>query len=227
MKKQLLIEETRTPDGATFALFERDGEYAIRVNGVELMSTRQHASEERLAELLCAPLAGKRAARVLIGGLGFGFTLKAALAALAPDATVVVAELMEAVIRWNRDPALGLAHDALRDPRVTVLESDVALVLQREPAGFDAILLDVDNGPAALSSASNKGLYGKDGLERARRALRPGGSLGVWSAGPDPLFAKLMEKVGYQVQVERARAHRTSGGSHTLFLGRLTERRSR
>ena len=150
------------------------------------MSTRRHGSEERIADLACAHARAVRGAHVLVGGLGFGFTLKAALAALAADATVLVAELLPAVVAWNRDASFPLAATALADPRVTVMERDVGELIRQAPARFDAIILDVDNGPAALTTAGNGRLYDFAGLQDARAALRPGGCVAFWSAGPSP-----------------------------------------
>jgi spermidine synthase len=221
MKKWTLLDQAATPDGGTISLHEHDGRYVIRVNGAELMSTRQHASEERLAELACEPLRAKRVPRVLIGGLGFGYTLKAALAVLPPDAKVVVAELMEAVITWNRNPAYPLAAAALADPRVRVVNQDVGELILRDGSGFDAIILDVDNGPAAMTTSGNKRLYQEEGLMRLQAALRPDGIVAFWSATEDPRFEKLMSKAGFAVDVQKARAHPTSGAWHSLFLGRI------
>lgn len=218
MKKWTTVDHALTPDGKTISLHEHDGSYAIRVDGVPLMSTRQHASEEKLAELACARLRGVRHARVLVGGLGFGFTLKAALAALAADATVVLAEILGAVIAWNRDPAFPLAVNALADPRVTVLQRDVGEVIREARGSFDSIILDVDNGPAALSTCGNGRLYEYTGLHDARAALRPAGCLAFWSVAPDPAFERLMTQAGFVVEVQRCRSH---GSWHTLFLGRL------
>lgn len=221
MKKWTLLDQATTPEGKTLSLHEHDGRYTIRINGIDLMSTHQHASEEKLAELACAHIRTKPGARVLIGGLGFGFTLRAALASVPADASLVVAEIMGAVICWNANPAFHLAAAVLADPRVKTVQRDVADVMKEERAGFDSIILDVDNGPAALTTASNGSLYRRSGLLLAKSALRPGGCIGYWSAGADPAFAKLMSGVGFAVDVQRARAHATSGGWHTLFLGRL------
>ncbi len=220
MKKWNTLESALTPDGKTISLEEHDGSYAIRVDGVPLMSTRQHASEEKLAELACAHLREVRRARVLIGGLGFGFTLKAALAALPADAEVVVAELLAAVIAWNRNPELPLASAALADPRVTVRPEDAFIMICRARGAFDSIILDVDNGPAALSTDGNSRLYDSAGLRASRLALRPGGCIAFWSAAPDTAFERRLEQAGLCVQVERCRSHRSSGRWHTLFLGR-------
>jgi spermidine synthase len=221
MKKWTTLERALTPDSKAITLEEHDGSYAIRVDNVPLMSTRQHASEEKLAELACRHVRKASGARVMIGGLGFGFTLKAALAALAPDATVVVAELLGAVIAWNRNPVLPLAAEALSDPRVTVLQQDAGDAIRNAPVNFDSIILDVDNGPAALSADHNARLYDAAGLRHTRAALRPGGCLAVWSVAPDPPFEKRMAQAGFRVETLRTKAHGTTGRWHTLFLGRL------
>jgi spermidine synthase len=220
VKKWTTVDRALTADGKTITLEEHDGSYAIRVDSVPLMSTRQHGSEERLAELACANLRGVRRARVLIGGLGFGFTLKAALASLAPDATVVIAELLGAVIAWNRDPAYGLAAEWLADPRVSVVQKDVVEIIREGRGSFDSIILDVDNGPAALSTGGNGRLYEPAGLRDVRTALRPAGCVAIWSVAPDKAFEKLMTQAGFVVEVQRCRAHGNSGRWHTIFLGR-------
>ncbi len=221
MKKWTTLERALTPDGKILSLEEHDGSYAIRVDGIPLMSTRQHASEERLAELACAHLREIPCARVLIGGLGFGFTLKAALRSVASDASIVVAELLRPVIDWNRDPELPLASAALKDPRVTVQPEDAFIMIRRARGAFDSIILDVDNGPAALSTDGNSRLYDSAGLRASRLALRPGGCIAFWSAAPDTAFERRLEQAGFRVQVERCRSHGSSGRWHTLFLGRL------
>ncbi len=221
MKKWTTLERALTPDGKILSLEEHDGSYAIRVDGIPLMSTRQHASEERLAELACAHLREIPCARVLIGGLGFGFTLKAALRSVASDASIVVAELLRPVIDWNRDPELPLASAALKDPRVTVRPEDAFIMIRRARGAFDSIILDVDNGPAALSTDGNSRLYDSAGLRASRLALRPGGCIAFWSAAPDTAFERRLEQAGFRVQVERCRSHGSSGRWHTLFLGRL------
>ncbi len=221
MKKWTTVDQALTPDGKSISLHEHDGSYAIRVDGIPLMSTRQHASEEKLAELACAHVHGIRRARVLIGGLGFGFTLRAVLGAVAADATVVMAEILGAVIAWNRNPAFPLAADVLADPRVTVRQQDVGEVIRQARGSFDSIVLDVDNGPAALSTAGNGRLYNSAGLQNARAALRTDGCLALWSAAPDPAFERLMVQAGFTVEVRRCRSHARAGRWHTLFLGRL------
>src|SRR5580704_9232591 len=163
MKKRNTVDTARMPNGKTISLYEHDGAYSVRVGGAELMSTRRHASEEKIAELACARLKGIASPRVLIGGLGLGFTLKAALAVLPRDATVVMAEILPAVIAWNRNPDFHLAAGAIADPRVTVLQKDVGEIIRESRGAFDSIILDVDNGPAALSTEGNGRLYTASG----------------------------------------------------------------
>jgi spermidine synthase len=226
MKKTILLDQATTPDGRPMTLHEHDDVFMIRVDGVELMSTRQHHSEEKLAELACAQI-GKQSgnARVLIGGLGLGFTLRAALGALGSNVTVVVVELMPAVIRWNQNPDYRLAADAMADPRVEVVAGDVVDVLKKSRGQFDAIILDVDNGASGLTAASNSRLYSATGLAMIRSALRPNGCLAVWSADADPAFVERMGQGGFAVTVERARTHATGGSWNTLFIGRVGRQR--
>lgn len=219
MKPTRLLGRAAAPDGTLLTLHEHDGTLSIRVGGVELMSARQHHSEERLAEVACAGLGDRRGAAVLIGGLGLGFTLRASLRQLAADATVVVAELVPEVIAWNRDPTLRLAADVIDDPRVQIVIGDVADVLAGSRGRFDAVMLDVDNGARGLTAAANDGLYVATGLGAARAALRPGGRLAVWSAGPDPRFAARMEEAGFAVEEVKARTHPHGGSWNTIFVG--------
>ena len=218
MKRFERLDEAAAPDGTVLTLYRHDGAYVIRVGGVELMSTRRHHSEERFAELVCAPLRDTPRARVLVGGLGLGFTLRAALALLAPDAAVDVVELVEAVIRWNAEPAYDLAGSAMRDPRVTVRHDDVARVLAASPGAYDGVLLDVDNGADALTTASNAQLYRDAGVRTAAAALRAGGRLGYWAAGDEPALADALRRAGLRVEATRARAHATTGPRHTLYV---------
>lgn len=223
MKPWRLLETATTPDGGMITLSQRDHTYSIRIDGHELMSTRQHASEEALATLACTPFAPRRNVRVLVGGLGCGFTLRAALAAVGADAQVVVAELIPAVVTWNRNPAYALGADAVADPRVRIEACNVVHCIAGHHAQWDVILLDVDNGATALSSAANAQLYRSAGLRAARAALRPGGCLGVWSAGADPAFAQLLEQAGFRVEVRYVSAHGNSGQRHALFFGWAAE----
>jgi len=227
MKRIERLGEAAAPDGTVLTLYRHDGAYSISVGGTELMSTRRHHSEDALAELVCAPLAERAGARVLIGGLGLGFTLRAALRTLAADAQVVVVEIMEEVIRWNRNPDYALSADALADPRVDLRHDDVANVLAAGDGGFDAIMLDVDNGAAAMTTKGNAALYRAAGIRRAVAALRPGGRLAYWSAGEDAPFEKALRRERLEVEVHRVRAHPTLKAWHTIFVARPVERAAR
>jgi spermidine synthase len=224
MKKLERLAEARTPDGTVLVLHRHDGDYLIRADGAELMSTRHHHSEDRLADLGCAGLRDRADARVLIGGLGFGFTLKAALRALRSDAHVVVAELVRAVIDWNENPDYTLAHAALRDSRVEVRHADVAEVLRENAGQFDAIMLDVDNGPDPMTTSGNGALYGDAGIRMSAAALRPGGRIVYWSAQDDRKFERTLRRAGLTVETARVWSHGTSGTLHTLFVARSPAR---
>jgi spermidine synthase len=200
-------------------LHRRGAEFSISIlGGGVLMSTRAHGSEDALARLACARIAGRPAPRVLIGGLGMGFTLAAALRHLGADAEVVVAELVPAVVTWNRNIFGEHAGHPLRDPRASVREGDVARVLLAGRQAFDAILLDVDNGPKGLTRRKNDWLYSTDGLTAAWAALRPQGVLAVWSAGPDRDFTARLHKVGFRVKQAKVREHGKKGTLHTIWL---------
>jgi spermidine synthase len=219
MKPTILLAEATTDDGRLMTLHEHDGEFQISVAGVPLMSTRQHHSERRLAELACEHLSGRQAPRMLIGGLGLGFTLRAALEGLGPDAQVTIVELLPAVVEWNRNPDYRLAAGELEDPRVELVVGDVADVIRERPRGFDAILLDVDNGASELTTVSNKELYQAESLQRARAGLRAGGCLAIWSADKDPAFVERMEQVGFSVTTERVPAYPGGKVYNWLFAG--------
>ena len=220
MKPQHLLGRSTTPDGGEIVLYERDGAYFIRVNGLELMTSRAHGSEEDLARLTLAKLRAKKP-KVLVGGLGMGFTLRAVLDAVPKAAKVMVAEILPAVVEWNRTELAHLARSPLDDPRVAVVERDVAEIIAAGPSAFDAVLLDVDNGPAALTVTENEQLYGKRGLAAIHRCLRPGGVLGVWSADPDRAFEKRLAKTGFKVSTETVSARRgAKGPKHTIFIAR-------
>jgi spermidine synthase len=193
----------------------------IHADGKSLMSSRMHGSEQALATLGCRGLAGRPEPRVLIGGLGMGFTLRAALDLLPSGASVVVAELVPAVAEWNRGPLGPLAGHPLRDPRVRLELCDVGAVLRASPGAFDAVLLDVDNGPSPLAASDNASLYDDHGIAAARAALRPGGTLAVWSAREDRGFEHRLRHAGFSVEVERVRGRLAQGGPrHTIFLAR-------
>jgi spermidine synthase len=220
MKPQHTLGRATTPDGRELILHERDGAYAIRVDGLELMSSRAHGSEEALARLVLAKLSAP-APRILVGGLGMGYTLRAVLDLTPVAAEVVVAEILPAVVEWNRSHLADLARRPLDDARVTVEVRDVAAVMADHPDRFDAILLDVDNGPAAFTTAANSRLYEASGLALVRRNLRRGGVLGVWSADPDPPFVRRLAEAGFRTEVATvpARSGR-KGPMHTLFIAR-------
>jgi spermidine synthase len=219
-----LLGEARTPGGDALALTRRDREYVILANGKSLMSSRMRGSEEALATFGCRRARLLEQPSVLIGGLGMGFTLRAALDMLPPDAIVIVAELLPAVEEWNRGPLGPLAGHPLRDKRVRVEVGDVAVTLRGSLARFDAVLLDVDNGPAAFTTSDNAALYADRGLAAAREALKPGGVFGVWSAREDRRFEQRLRYGGFRVEVQRVRGRLEKGGPrHTIILGWLPE----
>jgi spermidine synthase len=220
MKPWKELGQTDTPDGNDMRLTERDGEYVILVNGQTLMSSRAHGSEESLATRACGRLATVERPRVLVGGLGMGFTLRATLDLLPTDAVVTVAELVPAVVQWNRGPLAPLADHPLSDRRVRIDVTDVGFTLRANSDKFDAILLDVDNGPSAFTSLNNCGLYDNAGVSAAYQALKLGGTLAVWSAWDDRKFEQRLRFHGFTAQSDRVRARREKGGSkHTIFVG--------
>ena len=215
-----LLGSTHTPDGSELTLVRRGGELVILADGKALMSSRMHGSEEGLATIGCARARLLEAPCVLVGGLGMGYTLRATLDVLPDDASVVQAELLPAVVAWNRGPLGPLADHPLDDPRVRVELGDVAELLAASTGRFDAILLDVDNGPRAFTQEGNGGLYGDEGLRAIRTALRPGGVLAVWSAWDDTKFEHRLRHHGYIVATEHVRARLKKGGPvHTIFVG--------
>lgn len=224
MKPTETLATTTAPDGSVLTLYRHDGAYMMVVDGVELMSTRRVHSEAQLAELACRPVAQSAAAAVLIGGLGFGFTLRAALAILPPEATVLVAELLADVITWNRRADWALAGASLDDPRVTVRRADVGDVLRESAGQFDAIMLDVDNGAESLTTGSNRRLYGEKGIRTAVAALRPGGRIAYWSVDTEPAFVRALKREGLGVVVHKVRSHATSGGFNTVIVATRTAR---
>lgn len=222
MKPWELLGETRAPDGTMLSLTRRDTELVILAGGKILMSSRMHGSEEAMAEMACRHIRSTINPCVLVGGLGMGYTLRAALDLLPPEATVVVAELIPAVVEWNRGPLGPLAGDPLKDKRVQVDVRDVIGTLRANPGRFDAVLLDVDNGPDALTASGNAVLYSDRGIAATRAALKPGGVLAVWSAWEDRRFGQRLKWGGFSVEVERVRARLKRGGPrHTIFLGRV------
>jgi spermidine synthase len=221
MKRPELLASTITPDGMRMTLSLHAGDYYIEVDGQALMSTRAPGSEKALADLAARELGGHSHPRVLIGGLGLGFTLGAALDALPRGASVVVAEYFETIVDWNRKFGFQSEIDRLADPRVTVEVTDVVDYLRDVKEPFDAILLDVDNGPDAWCLESNNRLYDRPGLMRIRRALKPGGLLAVWSAAASSAFEKRLVEVGFAARSEAVRSRGHKGERHTIFLGRV------
>ncbi|MDG4647818.1 MnmC family methyltransferase [Roseibacterium sp. SDUM158017] len=208
------------PDGDTLRLMRRGDEFSIRLEGGnELMNSRLGGSEEALATLALDHLRDRAAPRLLIGGLGMGFTLRAALDATGPGARLTVAEIVPEVVRWARGEMAEVFAGSLDDPRVELRTGDVGAMIREAKASFDAILLDVDNGPDGLTRPGNEALYSEAGLERVRRALAPGGVLAVWSAAPDAGFTRRLERCGFTVRCETVRAGRTKRGArHTIWL---------
>lgn len=222
------LATAQVPDGGSeMRLMQRGAEFAIKVAGNELMNSRLHGSEDALATLVCARLKGRPAPRLLIGGLGMGFTLRAALDALGPDAALTVAELVPEVVAWNRGVLADVAGRPLDDPRVSVREGDVTALIRAARSAYDAILLDVDNGPEGLTRVANNRLYDLGGLEAAWAALRPGGLLAVWSAAPDRGFTRRLRIVGFAVEEAKVRASGTGGGArHVIWLATRPARRA-
>jgi spermidine synthase len=213
-----IVDRARAPDGTELVLARRGDEWVVRAAGRVLMSSRVHGSEEALARLALARVARPRT--VLVGGLGLGFTLRAALDRLQPDARAIVAELSHALVAWNRGPVAELAGRPLEDPRVRLQIGDVAGRIAEARGAFDAILLDVDNGPSALAHPENDALYGKRGVAACRDALRAGGVLAVWSAGTDAGYRARLERAGFEVDEATvpARGAGAGGVKHVVFL---------
>jgi spermidine synthase len=206
-----------TPDGTQITLRRRGHEFLLLADGRSLMPSTITGSEEALATVGCGHLTAAAGARVLIGGLGMGFTVRSALDVLPEDASVVVAELVPEVETWNQQWLGHLASHPLRDRRVHVAIGDALQVLRSDSDGFDAVLLDVDNGPAEFAAEGNDALYGRAGLYSIRQALRPRGVLAVWSAWEDRRFARRLESVGYAVTLNRVRAHGRRGARHFIY----------
>ncbi|HEY0270367.1 MAG TPA: spermidine synthase [Sphingomonas sp.] len=221
MTPRELIGTAQVPGGQELRLFRRGGDFMIVLDRNELMSSRMSGSEEALAVLTCERLGPRPAAHILIGGYGMGFTLRAALAALGPDARVTVAELVPEIIAWARGPMAGHAAGCLDDPRVDLVLGDVAACIASARSAYDAILLDVDNGPDGLTRAENDGLYSEAGLARARAALAPAGVLAIWSAAPDEVFARRLGKAGFQTEEVAVRARANGKGPrHMIWFAR-------
>jgi len=212
------IGRARLADGTELTLVRHPSEFAILADGRPLMSSRMHGSEEALARLGCARARTMPRPSVLVGGLGMGFTLRAALETLPTDARVVVAELVPEVVDWNRGPLGTLAGHPLDDPRVQIEAGDVAATIRSTRARFDVVLLDVDNGAAAMTTASNSALYTDEGIAAVRRSLRPGGMLAVWSATEDRRFEDRLRDGGFEVERTRVPGRLHRGPRHTILL---------
>jgi spermidine synthase len=216
----VLLDSAPVPGGTSeLRLLRRGAEFSIRLGRDELMNSRLSGSEEALASMACERIKSRKAPRLLIGGLGMGFTLRAALVALGPDAGVVVAELVPAVVRWARGPMAEVFGDSLTDARVRIHEGDVGQLIRSGASAFDAILLDVDNGPEGLTRDSNDVLYDLPGLSAARTALRPGGVLAVWAARPDQKFTQRLRRMDFDVDEIMVRANKSrAGAKHMIWI---------
>jgi spermidine synthase len=214
-----LISTAYAPDGEELRLYRHGNDFMIVLDRNELMSTRQRGSEEALATLAIARIAQTPRPHVLVGGYGMGFTLRAALAALPADATVTVAEVVPDIIEWARGPMAAIAAGCLDDPRVQLIVGDVVKVIERSPGTFDAILLDVDNGPDGLVRPDNNRLYSRRGLSIAGEALRRGGVLAIWSAAKDERFVRRLHEAGFAVDEVYVRARSNGKGArHVIWF---------
>lgn len=221
MQPRELISTAQIPGGEELRLFRRGGDFMIMLGGNELMSSRQSGSEEALALMTIERLRDSKTAHLLIGGYGMGFTLRAALGALGPDARVDVAELVPEIIDWARGPMQHLTAGCLDDPRVRIIIGDVADAIGA--ARYDAILLDVDNGPDGLTRAENDRLYSNRGLAAAKAALKPGGVLAIWSAWPDAAFTRRLKHAGFNVEESQVRARANGKGArHVIWFARAS-----
>jgi len=215
----ILLDTATVPDGEELRLLQRGAEFSIRLSNNELMNSRVHGSEEALAEIAIRKISEQTRPRILIGGLGMGFTLRAALRVIGPEARVVVAELVPAVVAWNRSWLASVSDHSLEDSRVSIREEDVTSLIMSEQSAYDAILLDVDNGPGALTRKANDRLYDVAGLGAAYAALRSRGVLAAWSAGPDRNFTRRLHSAGFEVNEVRVRARGTRGGArHIIWI---------
>lgn len=213
------LDTARVPGGGELRLMRRGDEFSIMLGSNQLMNNRLIGSEEALATFACDKIRDRARPHILIGGLGMGFTLRAALAVLGPDAKIAVAELVPAVVAWARGPMAEVFGDSLSDPRVSIREADVGELIRSARSAYDAILLDVDNGPEALTREANDRLYGAAGLAATRAALRPGGVLAVWSSAPNAKFTERLRKGGFvahEMQVRAIRGRR--GARHVIWL---------
>ncbi len=212
------IERVKIPGQKDEIILKKRGtEFSIRIAGTELMNSRVHGSEDELAKLACSLIKEKSNPEILIGGLGMGYTLSAALEKSNPDAHITVSELIPAVVRWNRHHLGHLAGMPLDDPRVTVEQKDVAKIIWQRESFWDAILLDVDNGPEGLTRAANDRLYKSSGLRKTFLALRPGGILSIWSSKDDQGFTKRLRCCGFRIEIHAVRARKSGKGSRHII----------
>lgn len=220
MQPWIELANASAPQGGTLRLLRRGDEFSIRLeDGNELMNSRLGGSEEALAELALDRLAGRTVPQVLIGGLGMGFTLRAAQALAPADARLIVCEIVPELVDWASEHMAEVFTGCLSDPRVAVKAGDVGAAISEARATFDAILLDVDNGPDGLTRAGNDALYGRAGLQATRRALTPGGVLAIWSANPDEAFSRRLSQCGFDVSTQTVRASRAKRGRrHTIWI---------
>lgn len=219
MTPRVLLDTAEIPNGGSeLRLFQRGHEFSIMLGSNELMNSRLSGSEEALATLPCERLSDRTAPRLLIGGLGMGFTLRATLPLLGAKAEIIVAELVPAVVQWARGPMAEIFEGSLDDPRVTIKAADVFELISQDEDHYDAILLDVDNGPDGITHSSNDRLYNAMGLKIAKQALRPGGILAVWSSAPDAKFTQRLADTGFWVEELPVRAHRKRGAHHMIWL---------
>ena len=210
MKPRIKIATARTPDGGEMVLYQHDSDFAIEINGQDLMNSRHHESELALARLGCVHLDGRKAPKILIGGLGMGYTLRQALDMLSSEAQVVVGELLGAVVEWNREFFGGLNGRPLGDKRVDLKTGDIVELISGSKSRFDSILLDIDNGPNAMTDSGNRRLYSRQGIGACRRALREQGCLAVWSAEPSKKFEQLLISCSFHVRRFRVPAYKGS-----------------
>lgn len=216
----VLLGSARVPgDDGEMRLYQRGSEFSIRVDHYELMNSRGHGSEDALGTLAAERIRGRSRARVLVGGLGMGFTAAALLKDLENGGEVVVAELVPEVVVWNHGPLGAVAEHPLADPRLTVREADVAQIIRTERGAWDAILLDVDNGPAGMTTDANDWLYSLDGLRASFAALRPAGVFAVWSSGDDASFTKRMKQAGFVTEQIRVRDRGSAGARYLIWIG--------
>ena len=221
---KLLGAAKTSRNGAELRLYQRDNEFSIKVDNLELMNSKVHGSEDALGKLACEKVTNRPAVRVLIGGLGLGYTVRAALNELKADAEVIVAEIVPDVLEWNQQFLGHLADHPLDDSRVTVRIEDVAQMIRTAKGSYNAIMLDVDNGPQSITQEGNGWIYSPNGLESSFAALRPKGVLSIWSTGPNPAFTKRLFKTGFKVEEVKARARsgKKGGGHYFVWVATRT-----